>query len=283
MCSSQIGSAPRPSFACVFPPLDGAATPIEGEVVAAGKEADLTNPKGEGMLETQNKDAQAGEDLGFETVRVLVLGYLTPVLFHEISNVLTVVSGIRQTCFRPGEPPPEKVMARLPSMIDEQVKKSEGLYQTIKQLSPKPQEHASASLFALAEELETLIGLRVRGRRIRVERRTEGEDRVIGGERLHRIKIATLGLVFAALDPGVRSHQPAEVRLRARTQGAAGAELEVEYHVRAAAEAHREDADGNGSGLEPTTLGLCRTILAAEANPQITIGARGGVLRLRIS
>jgi len=30
-------------------------------------------------------------------------------------------------------------------------------------------------------------------------------------------------------------------------------------------------------------VGLCRTILAAEASPQITLGARGGVLRLRIA
>jgi len=48
--------------------------------------------------------------------------------------------------------------------------------------------------------------------------------------------------------------------------------------VRAAAETR----SGDGDGLEPTTLELCRAILATEASPHLEISARGGLVRLKL-
>lgn len=231
------------------------------------------------MIETRENDARHMEDLGFEAARVLTLGYLAPVLFHEISNVLTVVSGIKQTCFRPGEPPSEKVVARLPSMIDDQVRKSESLYETLKRLAPKPPEKPGTTLFALGEELEAFLELRVRGGRIRVERRTEGADVDLGSDRVHRVKIATLCLAFAALDAPVRGHQPADISLRVRSQGEAGAELTVEYQVRPAT--GRDAAPAESACVEERVLAICRSVLAAEGSAEIKLQARSGMIRIR--
>ncbi|MFO0983895.1 MAG: hypothetical protein U1E76_19595 [Planctomycetota bacterium] len=231
------------------------------------------------MIETKQASTDSAAVRAIETARLLVLGYMAPVLFHEISNVLTVVSGIRQTCFRDdGEPAPGKVLAKVPHMIDEQARKSEALYETFKRLAPRPaQEKPCTTLSAVADEIESFLELRVRGRRVKIARKSEGADRALGAERAHRIKIVALCLAFASLDPVIRGHQPADVSITTRTAAGAAPELWIEYRIRAARDLPPEHA----LELDDPTLQLCRGLLATEGACELRLQSAAGSIRVR--
>lgn len=148
-----------------------------------------------------------------ERCRRSVLGYLSPLFLHEMNNVLTVMSGIRQL-MKAGM----QLSDRVGPMIDAQLDKVEQLMEQIRALTPDDPSAAvgrdpgEAGLEAVCRLLE-LAG-KGRPLRIGLEAPAPGE---LPAEAVEPLALALLGAVLPTLPAhGGDVH---EIQLRAGGEG----------------------------------------------------------------
>ncbi|MEW6741611.1 MAG: hypothetical protein AB1486_02535 [Planctomycetota bacterium] len=159
-----------------------------------------------------------------DVLRLIVMGYLSPALFHEIWNIVTVVNGIRQASELAGGSQP--IQERFSKLIADQVGRSAQVSSIFRSVSPEAAQLQTAPTLELVrDEVAAVIEVRARGRRVRVSCAGEGKQplEIVPA---YRAKLAFLGATLALLDQVFVARAVCEITLSVGEGPERGAWLE---------------------------------------------------------
>ena len=162
-------------------------------------------------------------------LRVQVLGCMSSVLYHEISNILTVVSGLRQSL---AAGLGDRLEGKIGTMIDDQVTRSSELSRSFLDLWATEKTAEPSSWLQCRADVGALLRLKGRGRQVQVFEAGD-DDHPIDGDRAALVRVSFAACSLTLLDRVYRYRVGAHVELRSDIHSVPSGSKEGELLMRA--------------------------------------------------